>query len=510
MDAATEQWQEVEDIDVADVIDISLMMPMHERSGLNHTDLGNAERLAAWGKHWLRHVYGVGWLVWNETRWRRDPAQALVHQVAKHTVRDIYSEAAYFNDHARQATDSSEREKWAAKAEAAISHARRSENGIRIREAINLARHEHGIAVLDEDGMAASERLDANPNLLNTPDGTLDLETFTLQEHDPQDLITKVTNASYDPQAACPEWIEFVEMVLPDPATREYVQKAAGYSLLGSYSEYLFVPYGEGQNGKSTFLEALRDVLGDYATTLEAQLLTPQRGGHRDAGAYSALADLRGVRLVTTVETEQGRELAESFVKELTGEGVLRAKYMRQDMFEFENKTAVWLGTNHLPIIRGSDFAIWRRLRLIPFTTTIPQEQRRPHLEVRDMMRAERDGILQWLIEGLKLYLHNGLNTPPEVTAATANWQRESDPVVEWMDDCCSFSPTGMTPVALVTQSYQDHCLASGRKPLGARRLNEALKRKGCEQSQSRYLGNSVKVWNGVSVSTVSSSSITP
>jgi len=468
---------------------------------LNYTDIGNGERLAVHGRTWLRHVHAVGWHIWDTRRWLRDVSETYVVELAKYAVRGIYAEQAWLSEQAALATDADERQQWSTRADAAGRHARASEHAARVAAMIKMAYAEHEIIVRGEDGHDAAERLDADPNLLNLQNGTLDLDGMVLREHDPADLITKVSPASYDSGATAPRWAEFLEMVLPDPEVRGYVQRAVGYSLLGSFSEFLFIPHGDGLNGKSTFLRALRDVLGEYAASLPAELLTPRRGG-MDAGAYSALASMRGVRMVTTVETEQGRELSESFVKELTGEGVLQAKFMRQDMFEFHNKTAVWLATNHLPLVRGTDFAIWRRLRLIPFEVTIPAERREDPIVVEERFRAERDGILQWALAGLRRYREVGLDMPPAVMEATAAWQREMDPTSEWIEECCEFGAEHSTPVAVVRASYEEHARAAGRGDylLSPRRLNDRLRRLGCEQTQVKLLGTNTKAWRGVKV----------
>lgn len=467
---------------------------------LNDTDLGNGERLAAWGRDWLRHVHGVGWHIWDGKRWRRDPSESYVNQLAKFAVRGIYKEQAYLSEQAASATDESEREKWSRAADRAGQHARRSEHASRIAAMIKMARSEASIAVLSEDGRDATERLDAATKLLNVRNGTLDLDTFTVGNHNPADLITKVANAEYDPSAKAPCWDDFLEMVLPDGETRRYVQKAAGYSLLGSYSEYLFIPYGAGQNGKSTFLHALRDVLGDYATSLPAELLSPRQGG-LDAGAYSALARMRGARLVTTVETEQGKQLSEALVKELTGEGVLQAKFMRQDMFEYHNKTAVWLATNHLPVVQGTDMAIWRRLRLIPFEVTIPEGRREEPATVHARLRDERAGILRWALEGLRRYRAEGLEMSEPVKFATQDYRRQMDPMSEWLEDCCVLEPDAWTPVADARTSYEEHCRSMGRRfTLSPRTFNEQLRRRHCREQSQEVNGRKTRGWRGISV----------
>lgn len=198
---------------------------------------------------------------------------------------------------------------------------------------------------------------------------------------------------------------------MPDKEVREFVQMAAGYSLLGSYSEYLFIAHGSGANGKSTFLNAARDVLGDYADEAPPDLLVQRR--EWGAAGESALAGLRGSRLVTTVETEQGKPISEVLVKQLTGEAEIKAKFMRQDYFTYTNTSAVWMATNHQPVVQGADYAIWRRIHLIPFEVMIPEDERQEPEVLRDRLRGERDGILRWFIEGLRRYRECGSKLDP-------------------------------------------------------------------------------------------------
>jgi putative DNA primase/helicase len=474
---------------------VAVRVPLpSETAGLKHTDIGNGKRMAACGETWLRHVHGVGWHIWDLRRWLRDESETYLYQLAKLTVEGIYAERAHFAALAEQAETNEERESWLEQAEAAERHAIRSESAFHVGAMIKMVKSDAKIAVLGRDGRDAAERLDADPHLLNLRNGTLDLSTSTLREHDPGDLITKIANVSYDPTATAPAWAAFLRLVLPDPGVRDYVQRAVGYSLLGSFSEFLFIPYGEGMNGKSTFLRALRDVLGEYSASMPAELLAPRRSG-LDAGAYSALANMRGVRLVTTGETEQGRGLSESFVKELTGEGTLQAKFMRHDMFEFQNKTAVWLATNHLPIVKGDDIAIWRRLRLIPFVVTIPPELRKDPSVVEEEFQDERAGILNWMLSGLARYRDDGLSLPTAVQRATDEWRREMDPMTEWLADCCALEPVSETPVKAVRTSYADYCSTTGRFPLGPAKFNERLERLGCERTTARVLGKPTKVW---------------
>lgn len=404
------------------------------------TDVGNAERLADRGDGKLLWVYGMGWLYWDGTRWRRDESNRVTRE-AVGTVRSIYREAEALNRQAGDSTDADEREKWAEQAQKATRWAAHSEAASRIASMVRLGQAQKRL-VLEE----GARGLDAMPDALNVANGVLDLGTLTLRPHDPSERHTRVANALYDDRAEAPFFLQCVERALPDPELRRWVQKAAGYSLRGGYSEYLFIPHGAGANLKSTVLYAWRHALGDYATEAASDLLVARR--EWNAGSESALAGLHGRRFVTATETEQGKHLAEVLAKKLTGEPEITAKFMRQDYFTYQNQMAVWLATNYKPVVQGMDVAIWRRIRLIPFEVTIPPEDRLDPIEVQKRLRTEADGVLAWMVEGLRLHRAEGLLPEPEaVTAATREYREEMDPLSAWLDDRCAEDPEGIVPI---------------------------------------------------------------
>lgn len=440
------------------------------------TDLGNSERLARRAAARMRYVSGLSWLWWDGKRWQQDTRER-VREEAKTAVRGIYAEAA-------QPEDSKERElvaKWA----------KSSEAGSRINAMIELARSDPRLRLKEVS------QLDALDNVLNVQNGILDLETLELSAHDPNALLTKITRAAYDPNAKCPFWESTLARFLPDEELRTWVQRAAGYSLLGSYSEWLFIPYGPGANGKSTQLYAMRYVCGDYAIEAAPELLTAKR--EHSAGADAALADLRGARLVTTIETQAGKKMAEALMKQLTGESTLKAKYMRENYFEFENRAAIWLATNHKPIIQGTDHGVWRRICMIPYDVVITDAEKvEPHV-VKKQLHAERDGILRWLIDGLRAYREHGLEPLPEaVAAATAKYRAEMDSLGEWLEDCCTRKDGALASVTRLRGSYEAHCEGTGRVPIDGRSFNAQLEELGHERKPARLDGKVTKCWAGI------------
>lgn len=376
--------------------------PETERRRFMMTDTGNAERLVARHGDGIRYVPAWDrWIVWNDTRWVEDKKALRVRALAKDTIRHIYVEARETSGDAR---------------EELAKHAKRSESARGLASMVDVARAESGVAV-------SVDRLNADPWLLNVSNGCIDLRTGRLREHRRDDLLTKLVPIAYDPEARCNRWEAFLDQILShNRALIQFLQRAVGYSLTGMTSEQcLFFLYGSGSNGKSTFLELLRDVLGEYSTQADFTTFLEKKGD----GPRNDIARLYGARAVTSSEVGEGKRLNESLVKTLTGGDVVAARYLYAETFEFAPQFKLWLGANHRPIIRGTDYAIWRRIRLIPFTVQIPDDQQDKGLKAA--LRAELPGVLAWAVAGCLLWQQYGLGAPLEVTHATDQYRRESD-----------------------------------------------------------------------------------
>ena len=376
------------------------------------SDLGNAERLVAWhGTYFRRVPVWDSWLAWDSCRWAIDNTGA-VDRLAKLTVRSMYERLP--------ALDKKE-------AVALLKWAQKSEQAGAISAMMFLARTEVGIPI-DHD------MLDTDEWSLNVANGALDLRTGKLRAHRQEDLCTKLSPVAYDPDARCPQWLAFLEHIFAgDLELIEFVRRAVGYSLTGNTSEQcLFLCHGPGRNGKSTFLKVISAVLGkDYAQQAPAEMLLTRK---RD-GANHDQARLRGARLVTAAETPEGRRLDENLVKQLTGQDEITARELYKSFFQFTPVLKLWIATNHKPDIKGTDLAIWRRIKLIPFSVTIAEAQVDPHLG--EKLAAELPGVLAWALDGCISWQHGGLTSPVAVVAATTQYRADMDQIGRFIAECC-------------------------------------------------------------------------
>ncbi len=436
----------------------------------NLTDLGNAERFVAQHGESVRYCYPWGkFLIWMGNRWQRDDA-GRVYQLAKETVRSIYREAAAAEDETRR--------------KALAQHATRSEAEAKIKAMLELAKSEIPVA---------PDELDADPWLLNAPNGTVDLRSGELHPHHREDLITKMAGAEYDQYAAAPIWAAFLERVLPSEELRAFVQRAAGYSATGDTSEQcMIINHGPGANGKSTYQEIVSAALGEYAMRTPTEMLLIKRAG----GVPNDVARLKGARFVTASETEEGRRLAESLVKDLTGQDTISARFMRGEFFDFRPTHKLWLSTNHKPEIRGTDNAIWRRLRLVPWRVTIPPAEQDKKLP--EKLRAELPGILAWVVRGCLWWHREGLKAPDEVRQATREYRAEMDVLAGFIADCCERGASKSASSGDLWEAWQRWCEGTGEQAGTRKRFGGHLAERGFLNDRDSKTGR--KVWFGLAL----------
>jgi len=477
-------WQGLErvlDEDTLKALDRLLPEPPHnghrpplatiERPERPCTDLGNAERLVRLFGDRIRFVPQWGWLVWDGKRWVRDNGNQSITELAEETVRQIYREAAETPDNEERAKLA----KWAI-----VSESRQ-----RIAAMIDLAA---------PMCLASPNEFDADDWLLNLENGVLNLRTLEFLPCDPNLKLTKLAPVTYDPNADCPKWKAFLQRIFNgNEHLIRFVQRAVGYSLTGSTREQcLFFLYGTGANGKSTFLEVIRALLGDYAVTTDFSTFVADR----KSSVRNDIARLHSARLVTAIEVGEGKRFAEELIKTLTGGDTVTARFLYREFFEFRPRFKVWLAANYKPEIRGADYAIWRRIRLIPFTVTIPPEEQIPDLA--EQLKEELSGILNWALEGLRDWLANGLQPPLEVTEATEAYRAEMDIVGLFIQDACVTDPKAVTPSKTLYEAFREWCAENGHELLTPKQFGRRLSAKGFTCGRARVEGKLCRCWFGL------------
>ena len=416
------------------------------------TDLGNAKRFADHVDGRLKYVYPwKSWVHFDGTRWRLDGDEEVLRAVAKMLER-MASEASAIEDEKSR--------------EAAQRHVLKSEGAPRMRACLDVAK-----AYLPVDPV----RLDAKPHLLCCANGTLELSSGLLRPHDRDDFMTRCTPVAYDPDASCPTWDAFLHRVLEGSAALiEFVQVAIGYALSGDTSEQvLFLLYGTGANGKSTFLETIRALLGEYAAQADFKTFMKRESD----GARNDLARLTGTRFVAAVEGAADKDFDEALLKQITGGDVITARFLFKEYFEFKPQFKIWLATNHRPHISGQDEGIWRRIRLVPFTVTIPEGERDPKLTMK--LAEELPGILAWAVRGHQKWRADGLPTPLEVLEATAAYRDEMDLVGAFVAACCVLSSKATATAAELYLNYELWCGHVNEEPIFQQAFGKALGRRG-------------------------------
>lgn len=421
----------------------------------NLTHLGNAERFAAQYSANIKYCHAwKKWLIWDETRWRLDHKDQVV-TLAGRTARSIYAEAKAISDDDLKT--------------AFQKHSRKSESAYNLEAITKLARSCPNIPITPDE-------LDADPWLFNCANGTIDLRTGKLRGHSREDLLTKISPVDYRPDAECPIWQDFLHRVLGGNTDLiVFIQKAMGYSLTGAVNEKaLFFLHGNGDNGKTTLLEAIRPIMGDYAGTVDIEALMKKA---QTSEKERAFADLLGKRFVTSSEAAEGEALHEARIKYLTGMGLLSGRRIYGSAFEFYPQFKLFIDANHKPPISGTEEAIWNRFRLIPFTVSIPKAEQDKQLLVK--LANEAPGILAWAVQGCLRWQQEGLSAPTKVTQATEEYRNQMDPVTDFIEDCCNVNPEAFTLSADLYGAYGDWCNSFREKPISEKAFAMALERQG-------------------------------
>lgn len=442
-----------------------------------YSDLGNAERFVA--EHGRDLMYCPNkWLVWDKKRWLTESRDNIeVQSKAQQTVRRM---RRLFKD----IEGSDEVEK------AAHAHVKYSSSDRGIRAMINQAKSLHEVLIKDEE-------LNFDPWLLNCKNGTLNLKTGELKPHEREDNITKILPVEYDPDARCQRWEEFLYQIMgKNHDLVDFLQRTVGYSLTGdTREECLFLLYGEGANGKTTFIETLKGLFGEYAKAAEFSTFVEKNYDY----IRNDIARLKGSRLVVAAESKRGRNFDESLIKKLTGRDSLVARFLYEEHFEFIPEFKIFLAFNVKPKIKGTDYGIWRRIRIVPFNVTFPtakQDQR-----LRYKLEKEFPGILAWAVRGCLEWQKNGLNEPTAVLFATKDYKEEMNIIEKFVDEQCERQDAIKESTNNLYHEYQRFCKYLGVSPESKIEFGKQLTQLGIKSKHGRAgtirIGISLKTTGG-------------
>lgn len=424
------------------------------------TDRGNSLRFARIFKGKLLYCSNLkSWLKCSEGRWERDESNQVM-KMADACIQSIYGEAAK--------AETPEARK------AIVAHGRKTEALVRIKAMVEGATFRMPVNV---------NELDQNPFLFNVLNGTIDLRTGGLQQHNPNDLITKMAPVVYDPDATCPRFQTFLAEIFPDELRLgignteviSFVQKFLGYSLTGDCREQVMgIAWGTGANGKSTLFSVFQEMLGDYATTTPSETLLCKK----NEGIPNDVARLRGARFVLASETPEGRKMNVGLIKQMTGQDLLTARFLHCEFFAFMPTFKLLMLTNHKPEASGEDDAIWRRIRLIPFLEKFDGATKDDMLG--EKLRQEWPGILRWCVEGCLRWQKEGLEPPMEVVKATTEYRSENDIFSEWLNERGCVESNAKTATGKLFRDFTEWMAENGERRLfSQKKFGQTLKAKG-------------------------------
>jgi len=402
----------------------------------NLSDTGNALRFADTHHDAVRFVHTwKRWLLWSGTHWRQDDL-AGVQGLVQETLDSMWGEARNLKDDARTRL---------------IRHTLTTEAARKRNALLEIAASDARIATTHSG-------LDQNGWLVNAWNGTIELKDGSMREHRQSDYLTHCLPVDYDPAAECPMWDDFLIQIMDGRKELvDFLRRAVGYSLTGATTEQVFfMLYGTGSNGKSTFLEVLRSLFGSLAQNADFGTFL-----HKEQESVrNDIARMRGVRFVTAAEAEGDRRFSETILKNLTGGDTVTARHLYSDPFEFKPVFKLWLAANHRPVIRGTDHAMWRRVRLVPFTVTIEDPDQDPDLGKK--LKEELPGILTWAVRGCLEWQRGRLQAPEDVTAAVTQYRDDMDSIGPFLEECCVLGPDYRVSQGDLMRGYQDWAEKNG------------------------------------------------
>lgn len=425
------------------------------------TELGNAKRFVTEYKNKiLFDTQRKKWLFWNDKKWEYDELMEIERMFFK-LLEKMKKESP---------TDD---EKLLVKY---LSHLQRSQSRTSMQGSLN-----HAKALVP----ISNEKLNKNPFLFNMQNGILDLKNDTLHQHDQQFLLTQIAPVTYEADTGCPMWLSFLNKIFNNNESLiEFIQRALGYSLSGSTTERcIFILYGSGKNGKTVFIETIsRIIMGEYAKKTSSETFMKQNNGNM---IRNDLARLQGARFVYASEGNESRRLDEGMVKEITGGDNISARYLYAEWFEFKPEFKIWFATNHKPTISGSDNAIWRRIKLIPFTVTIQEHEEIPQDVLFECFEREKEGIFNWIYQGFLKWYNEGFNRCEDIEREVLQYREDMDYIEMFIQDCCTLDENSKIPTKYLYEAFVEWWTdeeLSSYKPISKKVFSMKLQDRGLER----------------------------
>ena len=437
-----------------------------------YTEHYNALALIKAHKNDMRYCFDWKcWMVWNGTHWLKDTSGQMMRW-AKATVKDLARLLPALDD--KQAF-------------ALLAHIKSSLATSKLKAMLESAQSEDGMQITPAE-------FDTNHWLLTCKNGTVDLRLGTLRDASRSDFITKCIPITYASEATCPTWRTFLTRIMNnDTALVDFLQRAIGYSLTGDTREQcLFMLYGTGANGKSTFLDVVQSLLGVYAQSTPASTLLAKHG--LDA-VSNDIARLHGARFLSVTEISEGKRLNEALIKKLTGNDVLTGRFLYAEFFDFKGAFKIWIACNHKPMLEGTDYAMKRRIKVVPFEVTFKddaQGELRQDKTLPEKLHAELSGILIWAIQGCLTWQSKGLDIPVKVKEESDEYFNSMDTVGRFIKQMCMEPPEAPDTIKVSSNSlyktYQEWCKAKGEEEKSLKLFGASLTEHGCPRKHE-YTG---------------------
>lgn len=443
------------------------------------TDVGNSERFVKLHKADMLFCHPWSkWLVWDGARWAEDRA-GLAMGSAVEAAKALFDEAAAAFAKAVDAARVSDKDgaqNRRKRASKLYSHAMKSQELRRIEAMLRLS--QSPLAVLPE-------QLDKSTMVLNCPNGTLDLESFFLMPHCKDMLLTKLCPTPYVASAQCPRWEQFLSEVFAEDADiLRWMQKLFGYCLTGSVREHVLpIFHGTGSNGKSTLLNVVFHVLGgDFAAKAPSDLFVSRKGGAHPTD----MSTMYGKRFVAAIETDEGGKLNEALIKDLTGGDRVTCRRLYEDFWSYEPTHKLVLATNHMPQIQGTDRAIWRRVKRVPFNVTF---EGRDDKKLKRKLLAEAEGILRWMVDGCRMWQAEGLGDPKAVQEATQEYRTDSDRLGAFLVELFTQGAGFKVRRTKLREKYKGWCILNRERELSGDAFARAMEERGFGRDTNNFYG---------------------